>query len=406
MMGQSSREEGIRPVVAAQQEGHAPAVAQLLCVRDAEEAAGSALPPDVADYVAGGSGAELTLAANQAALDRVFVTPRVLTDVSACDASARLAGCDASMPVAVAPMAYQRLVHADGELGLARAARDAGIPFITAMLSSTPLEDVAALGGVPWLQLYWLYDRGQVLDLVRRAEQAGCRALVLTLDVPRLGRRLRDLRNGFAFPPHITAANLGTAGTSLGRASTPGTSALAAHAEVAFDPSLSWADVTWLQEQTTLPLILKGILDPDDARRAAGLGVAGIVVSNHGGRQLDGAVPSVTALPEVCEAVAGRCEVFLDSGIRGGGDVVKALALGASGVLLGRPALWGLAAAGERGASQVISLLRDELAAAMMLAGCPDIRAARSLRTLPPAGTAPPLTPAERPVDATEGSRA
>jgi 4-hydroxymandelate oxidase len=366
-----------------------PDDAGLLCVRDAEAAATAALSPGAADYVAGGSDAELTLAANRAALDRVFVVPRVLADVSACATAARLAGCDASMPVAIAPMAYQRIVHAEGELALARAARDAGIPFTAAMLSSCALEDIAAVGGTTWLQLYWLHDRGRMLELVRRAEQAACRALVLTVDVPRLGRRLRDLRNGFAFPPGVTAVNLGTDGTALGRASVPGASALAAHTDSAFDPSLSWSDVTWLRDRTGLPLILKGILDPGDARRAAGLGADALVVSNHGGRQLDGAVPSITALPEVCAAVDGRCEVLFDSGIRGGADVLKALALGASGVLLGRPALWGLAAGGERGASRVISLLAGELANAMALAGCPDISAARALRAGAPGWAAP-----------------
>jgi 4-hydroxymandelate oxidase len=169
----------------------------------------------------------------------------------------------------------------------------------------------------------------------------------------------------------------------------PGASALAAHTDSAFDPSLSWSDVTWLRDRTGLPLILKGILDPGDARRAAGLGADALVVSNHGGRQLDGAVPSITALPEVCAAVDGRCEVLFDSGIRGGADVLKALALGASGVLLGRPALWGLAAGGERGASRVISLLAGELANAMALAGCPDISAARALRAGAPGWAAP-----------------
>jgi 4-hydroxymandelate oxidase len=371
-------------VVAAQGTGERAAGTGLLCVRDAEPAAAAVLARDVADYVAGGSGAELTLAANRAALDAVTVVPRVLADVSACDPAAVLAGSPAALPVAIAPMAYQRLIHPDGEPGLARAARAAGVPFVAPMLSACPLEEIAAAGAVTWLQLYWLRDRGVVLDLVARAEQAGCRALMLTVDVPELGRRLRDLRNGFAFPPGISAANLGAAGTALGRSSVPGASALAAHTAASFDPSLSWSDVTWLRERTRLPLILKGVLDPGDAARAADAGAAGIVVSNHGGRQLDGAVPSVTALPAVAAAVAGRCEVFLDSGIRGGTDVLKALALGATGVLLGRPALWGLAVGGEDGARQILSLLGAELTHAMTLAGCPDVVAVAGLRTSAP----------------------
>jgi 4-hydroxymandelate oxidase len=248
------------------------------------------------------------------------------------------------------------------------------------MMSSSPLEEVAAVGGTLWFQLYLLRDRGQVAELVRRAEDAGCRALVLTVDVPRLGRRLRDMRNGFALPPEITAANLRDEAAQLVRRPAAGASGVALHTNEAFDPSLSWADVTWLRERTKLPLVLKGILHPDDARRAAEYGVSAVVVSNHGGRQLDGAVASVTALPGVCEAVDGRCQVLLDSGIRSGTDVLRALSLGASGVLLGRPALWGLASGGARGAAQVLSLLADELTNVMTLAGCPDVASARLLR--------------------------
>jgi 4-hydroxymandelate oxidase len=219
-----------------------------------------------------------------------------------------------------------------------------------------------------------------VSDLIQRAEEAGCRALVLTVDVPRIGRRLRDMRNGFALPDEITAANLRDDAARLARRPPAGASGLAIHTNQAFDPSLSWADVAWLRERTRLPLVLKGILHPEDARRAAEHGASAVVVSNHGGRQLDGAVASISALPGVCAAVADRCEVLLDSGIRSGTDVLKALSLGASGVLLGRPALWGLANGGARGAAQVLSLLADELTEAMMLAGCPDVASARLLR--------------------------
>lgn len=355
----------------------------LLCVQDAEALAASCLPAGVRDFIAGGSDTERTQAANRAALDEVGLVPRVLADVSACVTSADLIGCAASMPVAVAPMAYQRMAHADGESGLAAAALAAGVPFTAALLSSTPVEQIAALGGCVWLQLYWLTDRGLLRDIIRRAEAAGCRALMLTVDVPRLGRRLRDLRNGFAFPDGIFPANLRPAGPAPGHSGAAGSSVVASHTAAVFDPSLSWPDLDWLREQTALPLVLKGILDPRDADRAAGLGIAGIVVSNHGGRQLDGAVASVTALPWIADAVAGRCQVLLDSGIRSGTDVLRALALGASGVLLGRPALWGLAMAGRAGATQVLSLLQEELTHAMTLAGCADLASARALRTQP-----------------------
>jgi 4-hydroxymandelate oxidase len=355
----------------------------LVSVTQAQEFAEASLPARVRDYIAGGSGSELTAAANRAALDGVYVVPRVLADVSACETATALIGCDSAMPVAVAPMAYQRMVHSDGELGLAAACARARIPYTAAMLSSTAIEEIAQVGACLWMQLYWLQDRGVVVDLIKRAEACGCRAVVLTVDVPEMGRRLRDLRNGFAFPDGIYAANLPlNDDTAHGRPSAPGRSALASHTAELFDPSLSWPDLAWLAGQVSMPLVLKGILHPDDARRAAELGVAGIVVSNHGGRQLDGAVSSVTALPWVVDAVDGRCQVLLDSGVRGGLDVLKALALGASGVMLGRPALWGLAVGGTAGASSVLSLLAEEFRQAMALGGCSDLAAVASLRTV------------------------
>jgi 4-hydroxymandelate oxidase len=360
----------------------------LVSVAEAEGLAAATLPTDVWDFVSGGSGEELTQQANRAALDGVYLVPRVLTAVSGCAAATSLVGCAAAMPVAVAPMAYQRMVHPDGEVGLAEACAGAGIPYTAAMLSSTTIERIAGAGGCIWLQLYWLRDRGVVVELIRRAEAAGCRALVLTVDVPRLGRRLRDLRNGFALPDGVIAANLlGHGGAGNGEPPVPGlpavgSSAVASHTAAVFDPTLSWADVVWLRDQTSLPLVLKGILHADDASRAAEAGAAAIVVSNHGGRQLDGAVPSVTALGWVIEAVAGRCQVLLDSGVRGGTDVLRAIALGADGVLLGRPALWALAAGGAVGAARLLELLGEEFEHAMALAGCANLGACRSLRTV------------------------
>jgi 4-hydroxymandelate oxidase len=362
----------------------------LVSVADAEQLARLRLPPPVWDFIAGGSGTELTSQANLAAFDDIYLVPRVLTGARACDPATTLAGCEAALPVAVAPMAYQRMVHPDGELALAAACAKARVPFTVAMLSSVTLEDIAQAGGCLWLQLYWLRDRGVVIDLVRRAETVGCRALVLTVDVPELGRRLRDLRNAFTFPDGVYPANLANrdGGGEIGRAgpTAPGQSAVASHTAAIFDPSLSWSDVAWLAEQTSVPLILKGILHADDARHAADIGVAGIVVSNHGGRQLDGAVPSIAALPWIADAVAGRCEVLLDSGVRSGLDVLKAVALGATGVMLGRPALWGLALGGAAGADSVLALLAEELRQAMTLAGCPDLAAVRALRAMPRPG--------------------
>jgi len=352
----------------------------LLSVRDAERAAAQVLSADICDFIAGGSEAEVTLAANRAALDAVFLTPRVLTGMTAADPGSTLAGCASALPVAIAPMSYQRMVHPEGEVGMARAAKEAGVPLTLSMMSSCPLEEVAAVGATLWQQLYWLRDRGQVADIVRRAEAAGCAALVLTVDVPRMGRRLRDMRNNFVLPPGVTAANLHGPETGLLHRPAVGSSGVAVHTNEVFDPALSWVDVAWLREATALPLVLKGILDPADACRAVEHGASAIVVSNHGGRQLDGAVPSAAALPGVCEAVQSRCEVLLDSGIRGGTDVLRALALGASGVLLGRPALWGLACGGAPGAARVLALLAAELTETMHLAGCPDVASARALR--------------------------
>ncbi|MFF3325658.1 alpha-hydroxy acid oxidase [Streptomyces sp. NPDC002889] len=351
-----------------------------LCLADFEHAAASVLPPDVWDFVAGGSGDETALEANRTALDRVRFVPRVLTDVSQVTTDTTLLGRPAGLPVAVAPIAYHRLVHPDGELAAARAAKAAGVPFTASTLSSVPIEEIAAAGAALWFQLYWLRDTDQSLGLVRRAEDAGCQAIVLTVDVPWMGRRLRDLRNRFVLPGHVRAANITTGATAHQRSANA--SAVAAHTTQTFSPALTWSCVAALRRHTALPLVLKGVLAPEDALRAVEFGVDAVVVSNHGGRQFDGAVPSIDALPEVVRAVGGSCEVLLDSGIRSGTDVLRALALGARGVLVGRPLMWGLAAAGEAGARRVLDLLADELRDALGLSGCDRVAAAARLRTV------------------------
>lgn len=350
-----------------------------VCLGDYERLATAALAPAVAGFVAGGSGAESALRANRTALERLRLVPRVLTGSGDCDTSVSVLGCRLAAPVAVAPMAYQRLVHPEGEIALASAAREAGVGYAASVLGSVPIEQVAGCGAPTWFQLYWLRDRGLLAELIRRAEAAGCAALALTVDVPRMGRRLRDLRSGFALPPGITAANLPARADATAHRTKTGSSALMVHTGEAFDPTLSWADLDWLRERTELPLLVKGILHPDDAVRAVDAGAQALVVSNHGGRQLDGAVAGADALPAVIEAVAGRCQVLLDGGIRSGTDVVKALALGADAILLGRPALWGLAADGQKGASGVLSLLRTEIEDAMVLSGCRDVSEAARL---------------------------
>jgi 4-hydroxymandelate oxidase len=347
------------------------------CVADFENLAAAVLPEDVRDFVAGGSGRETTLDANRAALDRVFVRPRVLRDVSGCTTATTLLGRQVRMPVATAPVAYQRLLHPDGETATARAAAAAGVPFVASTLSSVPIEELTAVGGVVWFQLYWLRDTAQTLELVSRAEAAGCGAIMLTVDVPWMGRRLRDVRNGFTLPGHVRAMNISTGATAHTRRDA--TSAVAAHTSQAFSPAVTWASVAVLRQHTRLPLILKGILTPEDALRAIEFGVDAIVVSNHGGRQLDGALPSIDALAEVVPVGGDHCEILLDSGIRSGTDALRALALGASGVLLGRPLLWGLAAGGEAGARRVLDLLGEELRDALGLAGCDSVAAAATL---------------------------
>ncbi|MFE9997316.1 alpha-hydroxy acid oxidase [Streptomyces avermitilis] len=366
---------------------------ELRDLGDAERAAASVLPAEVWDFVAGGSGREHTLAANREAFDRVFVASRVLRDVSACDTATTLLGRPVRMPVAVAPVAYQRLVHPEGESASARAARAAGVPFTVGTLSSVPVEEVTAAGGTVWFQLYWLRERGRTLDLARRAEDAGCQALMLTVDVPWMGRRLRDARNRFTLPDRVRAAHLDGGATSAAHLPSADGSAVAAHTAAAFSPAVTWSCVEELRAATRLPLILKGLLAPEDAVRAARLGVDAVVVSNHGGRQLDGALPGIDALPAVAEAVDGACEVLVDGGVRGGTDVLKALALGANGVLVGRPPVWGLAAAGEAGARRVLDLLAEEFGDALGLAGCADVADARRLRTL----RAPAVSGAGRP---------
>ncbi|MGK4580268.1 alpha-hydroxy acid oxidase [Kitasatospora sp. HPMI-4] len=359
--------------------GTGPGQCPPLCAADVERLAAAGLPAEVWDFVAGGSGDESTQAANRAALDRLRLLPRILSGTGEPDPSGSLLGGPVAMPAVVAPMAYQRLLHPDGELAAARAAARAQVPYVICTLSSFTLEEIAAVGGTRWFQLYWLRDRGRLLDLVRRAEAAGCEALVVTVDVPVMGRRLRDMRNGFALPASVTAANFGAEPLPATHTRLAGASAVATHTGLAFEPALGWADLAWLRENTTLPLVLKGVLDPRDAARAAELGAAAVVVSNHGGRQFPGAVASVTALPPVVDAVAGRCSVLLDSGVRSGTDVLRALACGADGVMYGRPVLWGLAVDGEAGVALVLDLLRTELREALLLSGCPDLAAAREL---------------------------
>ncbi|MGP4002615.1 alpha-hydroxy acid oxidase [Streptomyces sp. 8N706] len=351
-----------------------PAATTLVHPRDYEKAARARLDRSVWDYIAGGSGDETTLRANRDAYARYRLRPRTLVDVSHCETGTTLLGSPVAFPVGVAPMAYHRLVDPEGETATVRAAGAVGALTVTSTFASTTLEETAAAATGPlWLQLYVMRRREITEALVRRAEAAGYRALTITVDTPRMARRERDLRNGFSLPPHIRPANLddGSAhGLHDGRS---GASALAVHTARHIDAAFTWKDLAWLRSLTPLPLVLKGVLTAEDARRAADLGIEGIIVSTHGGRQLDGAVAALDALPEVVEAVPAHCEVLVDGGIRRGTDVIKALALGARAVLIGRPVLWGLAVEGAAGAERVLSALHQELEDAMALCGRPSL---------------------------------
>ena len=334
------------------------------------------LSPSAYDYYAGGAADEVTLRANRAAYDRIPLHYRVLVDVSRRELATTVLGQPVALPILVAPTAFHRLATAEGERATARAAGAAGTVMILSTLSTTPVEEVvAAASGPVWFQLYVYRDRQATEGMVRRAEAAGCQALVLTVDAPLLGRRERDVRNRFRLPPGLAVANLLSEGYGEVPPAVAG-SGLAAYVAALLDPALSWRDVAWLRSITRLPVLVKGIVRPDDAVRAAEAGAAGVVVSNHGGRQLDTSPATIDVLPEVADALASRghrIEVLMDGGVRRGTDVLKALALGARAVLVGRPILWGLAADGEAGAAQVLSLLRDELDLAMALAGAPTV---------------------------------
>lgn len=341
-----------------------------------ERSALERLPAMVRDYYAGGARDELCLRENRAAWGRWAIRHRVLVDVSACSTATTVLGAPVSSPILVAPTAFQRLAHPDGELATARAAGRAGTVMILSSLSNTDVEAVcAAATGPVWFQLYVYKDREITRELVRRVEAAGCSALVLTADAAVLGTRERDVRNGFHLPEGMSIANA-TAGRARLEAAA-GDSGLAAWVANNLDPSLSWRDLDWLRSITSLPVLLKGVVRGDDAARAVERGAAAVIVSNHGGRQLDASPATAEALPEVVGAVDGRAEVYVDGGVRRGTDVLTALALGARAVLLGRPVLWGLAVGGEEGALGALETLRAELLQALMLAGCAGLDEAR-----------------------------
>jgi 4-hydroxymandelate oxidase len=321
------------------------------------------------DYVAGGAGDEITLADNIAAWQHWRLRPRVLVDVTSIDTATTWLGQRVAFPVGIAPMAFQHFAHQDAEVAAAGAAAAAGVVMCLSTLSSRTIEEVAAASGPRWFQLYVHRDRGISAELVRRAEAAGFTALVVTVDLPIAGRRERDYRSAFGYPqvfanfdPQLLVPGSTDEGAPLG-AVIGGFN----------DASLSWADVDWLRGLSGMPLVVKGILAAEDAAMAVERGAAAVVISNHGGRQLDRTLATIDALPEIVEAVGGRAEVYLDGGVRRGVDVLTALAVGATGVFVGRPFFFSLAVGGQAGVARALELLRAEVRNDMALLGATSV---------------------------------
>lgn len=387
----------------------APAHARLdtlYSVAEFRRRAKRALPPMVFDFIDGGAEDERTLRGNEQAFDDLWFRPQPLNDVSRRCQSVELFGRTLSVPVLLAPAGLAGLAWPHGEAVAARAASQAGVPFVVSTASSCSIEEVrAAAAGPLWLQLYLWRDRAVTGSLVRRAEDAGYEAICLTVDVPMSGSRERDLRNGMTIPPRIRFRNaagvlsrprwmarMAGAPVTFANVSDGGrgrTMALGAYVNSQLNPSASWDDLRWLRSAWPGKLVVKGVLDPNAACRLADEGADAVVVSNHGGRQLDGAVPAVRALPEIVDALGGRIPVLMDGGVRRGSDVVKALAIGATACLVGRPYLWGLAVAGEAGVSRVVGVLRDEIDRTFALLGTPSVGelVAQADRVLPGIGS-------------------
>ncbi len=371
-----------------------PLERRLYSVTESRRLARRVLPRPIFDFIDGGAEDERTLRRNEAAFGDVKLLPRPLDGTTVRDQSLELFGRRLSLPVLVGPTGLSGLLWPDGELAAARAAAAAGTAYCLSHASTCTIEDLPALADGPrWMQVFMYRERELTRAFTERAQAAGYDALVLTTDNQVLGNRERDLRNGFSIPPRFTAAStLGMATrapwlwrmrgrrdlTFANYVGTVGASdirSLAARMASLLDPAASWADVAWLRGLWRGPLLLKGVLHPDEARRAVAEGIDGIIVSNHGGRQLDGAVSSLEALPAIVTAVAGRIPILLDGGVRRGADVVKALALGATACLIGRPHLWGLAVAGEAGVAVVLENYRREIDRVMALGGWDNLAA-------------------------------
>lgn len=366
----------------------------ITCIEDLRQLAEKRVPRMFYDYADSGSWTETTYRANESDFNAIKLRQRVAVNMEGRNLRTTMAGQAVTMPVAIAPTGLTGMQHADGEILAARAAEKFGIPFTLSTMSICSIEDVAAHTTAPfWFQVYMMRDRGFIERLIERARAARCSALMLTLDLQILGQRHKDLKNGLSAPPRPTIANLinlatkprwclGMLGTRrrsfgniVGHAKGVGDmSSLASWTAEQFDPALSWADVEWVKRLWGGKLILKGIMDAEDARLAADSGADALIVSNHGGRQLDGAPSSINALPAVVDAVGERIEVWMDGGIRSGQDVLKAVALGAKGTLIGRPFLYGLGAMGEAGVSKCLEIIGREMDLTMAFCGHTDIR--------------------------------
>lgn len=369
-------------------------MAQLLTIEDLRLLAKRRVPRMFYDYADSGAWTESTYRANEADFTQIKLRQRVAVDMTNRTLASTMVGQSVSMPVALAPTGLTGMQHADGEILAARAAAKAGVPFTLSTMSICSIEDVAANTDKPfWFQLYVMKDREFIGRLIDRAKAAGCSALMLTLDLQILGQRHKDIRNGLSAPPKPTLVNLidlatklrwclgmlgtrrRTFGNIVGHAKGVGDlSSLSSWTAEQFDPALSWDDVKWIKERWGGKLILKGVLDAEDAELAAQSGADALIVSNHGGRQLDGAVSAIAALPGIVEQVGGRMEVWMDGGVRSGQDVLKAVALGARGVLIGRAFLYGLGAMGEQGVSLALDIIRKEMDITMALCGKRDIQ--------------------------------
>jgi len=366
----------------------------ILEIADLKALARRRVPKLFFDYADSGAWTESTYRANEDDFAKVKLRQKVMVDMSGRSLTTTMAGHAVSMPLALAPTGLCGMQHADGEILAAQAAEAAGVPFTLSTMSICSIEDVAAATTKPfWFQLYVMRDRGFVGELIDRAKAAGCGALVLTLDLQILGQRHKDLRNALSAPPRLTPKHLwqmarrprwclgmlGTRRRQFGNVvghvkGVSDLSSLGAWTAEQFDPRLSWDDVAWIKQRWGGTLILKGVLDEDDARHAAASGADALIVSNHGGRQLDGAPSSISALPRIVEAVGDRIEVHLDGGVRHGQDILRAVALGARGVYIGRPFLYGLGALGRDGVTLALDILRKELDVSMALCGKRDIR--------------------------------